>query len=84
MTQSAMENVFPLLKCTGSDCAQDASTLLALDVVLAKMLGWYQALYQSEIGSQLPSAPSRIQPGLVPLVRHSNPIIRMVAGQAIG
>lgn len=66
MTQSATDNVSRLLNCTGSACAQDASTHLVLSAVLSKILTWYQALYQSEIGRQLPSVPSRAQPGANP------------------
>ncbi|KAJ5993663.1 transcriptional regulator family: Fungal Specific TF [Penicillium sp. IBT 35674x] len=65
MTQSATDNVSRLLNCTGSACAQDASTLLVLSAVLSKILTWYQALYHSEIGRQLTSVP-RTQPGTNP------------------
>ena len=66
MTQSATDSVSRLLNCTGSACAQDASTLLVLGAVLSKILTWYQALYQSEIGRQLPSVSLRAQPGVNP------------------
>ncbi|CAG8895828.1 unnamed protein product [Penicillium egyptiacum] len=66
MTQSATEMVSRLLDCTGSACAQDASMLLVLGAILSKILTWYQALYQSEIGSLLPSAPSLAQPSANP------------------
>lgn len=61
-TQSATDSVSRLLNCTGSACAQDASTLLVLSAVLSKILTWYQALYYSEIGRQPPSVP-QTQPG---------------------
>jgi hypothetical protein len=66
MTQSATDNVSQLLNCTGSACAQDASTLLVLGAVLSKVLAWYQAMYQSDIGRQLPSVPLSAQPGANP------------------
>ncbi|KAJ6186024.1 Ribosomal protein L10e/L16 [Penicillium mononematosum] len=58
VTQSATETVSRLLNCTGSACAQDASMLLVLGAILHKVLTWYQALYQSEIGVLFSSAPS--------------------------
>ncbi|KAJ5794559.1 transcriptional regulator family: Fungal Specific TF [Penicillium paradoxum] len=61
VTQSATETVSRLLNCTGSACVQDVSMLLILSAVLSKVLTWYQALYQSEIGSLVPSAPSLAQ-----------------------
>ncbi|OQE44297.1 hypothetical protein PENCOP_c002G06619 [Penicillium coprophilum] len=78
MTQSATEDVSRLLNCTGSACAQDTSTLLVLGAVLSKILTWYQALYQSEIGRQISCPPVKShhsnsnrtddQPGLSRLV----------------
>lgn len=67
LTQSATDNVSRLLNCTGGACTQDTSTLLVLGAVLFKILSWYWALYQSEIGRQLPSTPLRAQPGDNPI-----------------
>lgn len=50
MTRSATETVSRLLNCTGRSCARDPSKLLLLGSVLLKVLTWYEALYQSEIG----------------------------------
>ncbi|KAJ5178535.1 transcriptional regulator family: Fungal Specific TF [Penicillium coprophilum] len=78
MTQSATEDASRLLSCTGSVCAQDTSTLLVLGAVLSKILTWYQALYQSEIGRHISCPPveshhsnssrTDTQPGLSSLV----------------
>ncbi|KAJ5407193.1 Ribosomal protein L10e/L16 [Penicillium sp. CMV-2018d] len=62
-TRSAIETVSRLLNCTGRSCAGDPSILLVLSSILLKILAWYEALHQSEIGqlglSATPSPRSR-------------------------
>ncbi|KAJ5954082.1 Ribosomal protein L10e/L16 [Penicillium viridicatum] len=63
MTRSAIETVSRLLNCTGRSCAGDPSILLVLSSILLKILAWYEALHQSEIGrlglSDTPSPSGR-------------------------
>lgn len=55
-TRSATETVSRVLNCTGKSCAQDHSLLLVIGSILLKILTWYEALYQSEIGELVPSS----------------------------
>ncbi|KAJ5961285.1 Ribosomal protein L10e/L16 [Penicillium vulpinum] len=50
MTRSATETISRLLNCAGRSCAHDPPTFLVFGSVLLKILSWYEAMYQSEIG----------------------------------
>lgn len=50
MTRSATETVSRLLNCTARSCAGDPSIILVIGSILLRILIWYEALYQSEIG----------------------------------
>ncbi|KAJ5789132.1 transcriptional regulator family: Fungal Specific TF [Penicillium psychrosexuale] len=72
-TRSATETVSRLLNCTGRSCARDPSKLLLLGSILLKVLTWYEALYQSEIGGPAtPSLDSREDARLPPQPYHLN------------
>lgn len=60
MTRNATVAVSRLLDCTSNFCAQDPSKLLIIGAILLKVLTWYQALYQAEIGRQaFPPTPQQ-------------------------
>ncbi|CAI7609327.1 unnamed protein product [Penicillium palitans] len=67
-TRFATETVSRLLNCTARSCAGDPSILLVLGSILLRILTWYEALYQSEIGelglSATPSPSGREDVGL--------------------
>ncbi|KAJ5184441.1 transcriptional regulator family: Fungal Specific TF [Penicillium cf. griseofulvum] len=71
-TRSAMETVSRLLNCTGRSCAQDPSILLVIGSILLKILSWYEALYQSEIGRIVPSTIPNDREDVGSRPHHSN------------